>query len=108
MTSTAKYWVALYTILLLALATLGATNRQLYREQQALIDKKEALMSTRTELRPKATAVTSAENAKDYAYQQKMVPASLLAVINRVPPSPAPVPSEPPLSGLEIKTLWRQ
>jgi hypothetical protein len=106
MSTSAKRWAILYAILLLALAGIGASNRQLYRLQQNLIDQKEALQTSLINLRPLADAVKHSERITAIAYARGMVPTSLLTSVHMVPPSPAPKIQEPLPSRLEIRTVW--
>ncbi len=98
--------VPAYLLLLLLLATLGATNQRLYRSQLQLMAAKESLTTEVADARRRASQVNGATAVANWAAISGMVPVpealdSVLVAPDHVYLEQLPSPS------LEIRTLWR-
>lgn len=98
--------VPAYLLLLLLLATLGATNQRLYKSQLQLMAAKETLTTEVADARRRAAAVEGPTAVANWAAVTGMVPVpeamdSVLVAPDQVDLEPLPSPS------LEIRTLWR-
>jgi hypothetical protein len=106
MTYQAKRWLSFYFALLLGLAVLGSYNQNLYRTHRALIDHKEELIVSRTELRNASGKITGAIPVAAWAEARNMVRVTTLTKAGTIEQGGAPR-IQYPSSGLEMFTLWR-
>lgn len=102
-----KAWVSLYIAVVLALAVVGANNRFLGRNQQAMIDQKENLRVELTELRGRAEAIRGPKAIRAFARARGMVPSSVITEKRQITPSPAPIVTRGMSTGLVLRTEWR-
>lgn len=98
--------VPLYLVLLLALSALGAVNQARYSFEARLIERKAALFAQITELRAGAAQVRGPLAVGSWAREQGMIPTPEVEQVRHVAPYPAPQASEP-VSGVEVRTVWR-
>lgn len=95
-----------YLLLLLLLATLGATNQRHYVKQLQLLDAKEQLLTQLADTRRRAAQVNGPTAVATWATRNGMVPSPEVRDAVLVAPAAAPHP-ELPLPSLEIRTVWR-
>ena len=84
----------------------GSYNQQIYRNHRALIDHKEALMLSRTELSNESNQITGAVPVKRWAEQNGMVRVTNLTRAGTIEQGGAPRVRESS-AGVEMYTLWR-
>lgn len=106
MTYSTKRWLSLYFALLLGLAIFGSYNQQIYRTHRALIDHKEQLILSRTELSNESNKITGALPVQRWAEQNGMVRVTHLTKAGTIGQGGAPR-VESTSSGVEMYTLWR-
>lgn len=95
-----------YLLLLFALATLGAMNQQLYRQQLTLMDQKEELHAAVALTRQQAATVNGPTAVANWASASGMVavPEAIGSALVAFSPAPA---AELPTPTLEVRTIWR-
>jgi hypothetical protein len=106
MTYSTKRWLTLYFALLLGLAIFGSYNQQLYRTHRTLIDHKEELILTRTELGNESGKITGAIPVAKWAEANGMVRGAALTKAGSYETGGAPYLEKSSL-GVEMYTLWR-
>jgi hypothetical protein len=108
MSPLARITTAVYVMLLLALAALGAASQQHYRAQARLLAAKEQAIVALVTARAEAAAVQGPLAVTTWARQAGMVPAPDASRVEAVAPGlAAPSPPVPPPPALEVVTVWR-
>jgi hypothetical protein len=106
MTYSTKRWLSLYFALLLGLAVFGSYNQQVYKTHRALINHKEELILSRTELRNESGKITGAIPVARWAEANGMVRVTTLTKAGTIQEGGAPR-VEQSSAGVEMFTLWR-
>lgn len=96
-----------FIIGLLALAYVGSLNQAAFISNWDLIDYKAELQSTNSTLRLEAAAISGPITIGNWARAQGMIPAPQATTVREIAPEPVPVPAAPPVTGLEVYTVWR-
>jgi hypothetical protein len=94
-------------LLLFALAALGVNNQASYRHQIRLIDRKAELHTLVADLRSQAAWISGPLAVGRWAREQGMIPAPEGRLIREVAPEFPPLPQQPRLTGLEVRTVWQ-
>lgn len=99
---------ALYGVLLLALAGVGAASQLRFDRQAALLDAKESALVELAARRADAAAVNGPFAVTSWARARGMVPAPDASTVVPVAPGLAPAAPAPlPAPTLEVRTVWR-
>jgi hypothetical protein len=86
--------------------SLGVYNQQLYKHHNFLIERKEDLTKEKAELRVLASKINGPLTVRQWAEARGMVSVAILP--QEGISAYIPIPSyQPPMTGLELSTVWR-
>lgn len=98
---------AAFVVSLVALAFLGTLNQDSYRSQDRLLDRKAELQVLNSTLRLDAARINGPVVIGNWARERGMIPAPQVSGVREIAPEPVPERAAPPVTGLEVHTVWR-
>lgn len=106
MTRTARRAIAIFVLMMVAMALLGAINQSRLGRYHDLLERKSELIIERGALRARAERIRGPHAVSSWARSHGMVPALENPAVLQVGALPGPPLPEFP-SGLEVDTRWR-